>query len=164
MNDAPMLERLMTAICAAYASVNQKASFVQIGANDGRINDPVHDVVFRNVGANRILLIEPQADIIPFLEQTYASHPDHVIWTGAIGAADQMSLFRLKSAYHAVFRRRYLQDSPLYRVPSGFTSTDRDHVLRHVAGNLPADVDPQQAIEEIVVPCARLLDVLQGAS
>lgn len=141
---------------------SQKTSYVvQIGANDGRINDPIFDVVMRHRATTRILLIEPQPELLPHLRENYRLHPNAVIWNGAIGPNDSLSLFRVKPDYYDVFIKRYLLDSPSYRVPSGFTSSVRDHVIRHTAGNIPPGVELSDAIEEIVVPCTTLDGLLK---
>ena len=153
----------LEALCSWHHVHGSKALVVQIGANDGRINDPIYEqmVTFRT--ATKILLIEPQDDVVDHLKKNYRFHPQATVWNGAIGSTPSLVLYRLKQRYYDVFTRRYLQDSPSYRVPTGFTSADHDHVLRHIAGNLPAEITPQEAIESVVKPCARLVDVLRAA-
>lgn len=71
-------------------------NFVHIGANDGRINDPIFPFVMRNRTATRILLIEPQPEIVPFRRENYSDHPDATIYGGAIGTGEALLLFRVK--------------------------------------------------------------------
>lgn len=52
----------------------------------------------------------------------------------------------------------YMQDAPFYRVPSGFASGSKKHVLDHARGNLAVDLPLEQCIEELHVPCRRLID------
>lgn len=156
-------QQLVCKIVLRHRRANSMATIVQIGANDGRINDPIYRLMNRFRADTRILLIEPQDDVVVHLKQSYQFHRHARIWNGAIGPAHSIRLYRLKPEYHACFTRRYLEDSPAYRVPTGFTSASHDHVLQHVTGNLPAGLDPADAIECITRPCSRLGPVLAAA-
>jgi len=158
-----LFHALMSALCSRHLQLGSKAIIVQIGANDGRINDPIYEHIRRFSSATRVLLIEPQDDVIPHLKDNYSFHKDATIWNGAIGSEDFLSLYRLKTDYYQRFIRRYLEDSPAYRVPTGFTSANYNHVMQHIAGNLPEGVDPVDAIEAIVRPCATLKSALGAA-
>jgi hypothetical protein len=92
--------------------------------------------------------------------KNYDSHDNAFIWNGAIGNNTSLILYRIKPKYYEVFKKRYLLDSPSYRVPSGFTSSIKDHVIRHAKGNLPPDILLSEAIEEIEVPCTCLENLL----
>jgi len=131
-----------------YLAAKGRMNLVQVGANDGRINDPIHAFVMRNRALTRILLIEPQPEIIPFLKQNYAAHPDAHIHQGAIGPDDNLRLFRVKPALWAAYNPPYMKDAPAYRVPSGFTSSSIAHVRRHAEGNFRIearlDEDPRE--------------------
>ena len=140
--------------------MNSKATVIQVGANDGKINDPIYKLMRDFCAHTKILLIEPQDDVIPHLRENYSFHGDATIWKGAIGPTSSICLYRLKPEYHNCFIRRYLEDSPPYRVPTGFTSASYDHVLQHVVGNLPAGIDPAKAIECITRQSASLKALL----
>ena len=137
---------------------------VQVGANDGCINDPIYEVVMRNKDKTKVLLIEPQSNIIEHLEQNYALHPDAHIANYAVGPDSLLSLYRIKPAYYGLFTKRYLHDSPNYRVPSGFSSFDKKHVIKHAEGNLPKNTKIEDAIERLEVPSHDLLTILDSAS
>lgn len=139
-----------------YLAAKGRMNLVQVGANDGRINDPIHAFVMRNRARTRILLIEPQPEIIPFLKQNYAAHPDAHIHQGAIGPEDNLRLFRVKPALWAVYNPPYMKDAPAYRVPSGFTSSSIAHVRRHAEGNFRIEARLDDCIEELRVPCSTL--------
>jgi phospholipid N-methyltransferase len=65
-----MYVQLMTEFVRIYGAIN----IVQIGANDGQINDPIYDFVMKNKDVTNIALIEPQASIIEYLEKNYEQH------------------------------------------------------------------------------------------
>jgi FkbM family methyltransferase len=136
------------------------STIVQIGANDGRINDPIYDVVSRFRERTRILLIEPQSELIPYLRENYLMHPSAVICNVAIGPSNKLTLYRVKPSLFDVFIRRHLKDSPAYRVPSGFTSAIKQHVYAHTRGNLPLSESLEEAIESIDVPCLELSPII----
>ncbi len=133
---------------------------VQVGTCDGAINDPIYPVLMKNAKQSQLLLIEPQEFLLPIIEANYKDHPDRRVVNCAIGPPGNLSLYRLKEKYHGQFERRYLKDSPTYRVPAGFVSSDKAHVLKHVAGMLPETINAEQAIERFDVPCKRLKEVL----
>lgn len=135
---------------------------VQIGANDGKINDPIYDIVLSNKSKNKILLIEPQPDVIKYLLENYKDHDQAYVWNGAIGTENNLTLYRIKPKYHDVFTKRYLINSPSYRVPTGFTSASREHVVKHALGNLPPEISIDEAIEEITIPSSRLQNLIQS--
>jgi hypothetical protein len=159
-----MFTRLLEDLSVQSSRANRLLDVCQIGANDGRINDPIYNIMMSQRHATRILLIEPQVDVIPYLRANYAGHPEAIIWAGAIAAAPELVLHRLRPELYGVFERRYLRNSPAYRVPSGFSSSSREHVMRHVSGNLPGHIDLADAIEELRAPCSRLQALLQDVN
>lgn len=156
-------ELYIRSIQAVFDQVS-KVRIVQVGANDGCINDPIYNVVMRNKYRSKIILIEPQSNIIPYLEKNYVQHPDAYVANYAVGAGSALSLYRIKPSFYSLFVKRYLKDSPSYRVPSGFASFDKNHVIKHVEGNLHENTNIQDAIEKITIPSHRLLEIMQIAS
>ena len=145
-----------------YLKTKVNVNIVQIGANDGKINDPIYATVMEHKNATTILLIEPQPEVIPFLFENYRAHPHCTIVNGAVGFDGNLTLYRLKPSLWDLFIRRYLQDAPAYRVPTGFSSQIKAHVINHIRGNLPSIIDEFDAIEELNVPSATLLTILKG--
>lgn len=141
---------------------NHTISIAQVGANDGRINDQIYDFVMANKDRTKIILIEPQVNVLPYLTENYKDHPNATVVNCAIGAQGVLKLYRLNPEHYDRFVKRYLKDSPSYRVPTGFTSSIREHVVKHVKGNLPAGISVEEAIEEIEVPCMPLKSALQA--
>jgi len=105
-------------------------SIVQIGANDGRFNDPIFPFVSKHIDRTRILLVEPQTQIIPFLRANYAAHPGAIVANNAVGPEGEMTLYAVSDQYWGDCLTPYADhDWPSYRAPSGITSTDRDRVV-----------------------------------
>jgi hypothetical protein len=132
-------------------------SVLHIGANDGKWNDPIHAFMMGESAWTRILLVEPQPEIAAFLAQTYRDHPATEIFEGVVlPTPGEVLLHRVRPSLWDLTEMPYLKDAPSYRAPSGFASTDRAHVERHVASlrwrhdglSVPTD----EAIEELRVP------------
>jgi FkbM family methyltransferase len=144
-----------------YLKFKYPTKIVQIGANDGRINDPIYQAVMSNMHLTDILLVEPQAEVIPFLIENYRLHPRFKIVNAAIGPENDLIIYRLHPQFWEVFIKRHLQSAPSYRVPSGFASHIKAHVLSHIHGNLPESINEVEAIEELCVPSYNLLVLLE---
>ena len=140
---------------------NVPATIVQIGACDGEINDPIYMLVRKQIKSNAIVLIEPQPELIEILKQNYAFHKNARIENVAIGEPGVLILYRLKREYWSAFERTYLKNAPSYRVPSGFVSSNYQHVHRHIEGKLPKDISISETIEELRVPSKQLKEVLE---
>jgi FkbM family methyltransferase len=156
VREKPLQLTFLDIFLEGYLAAKGRMNFVQIGANDGRINDPIFPFVMRNKNATRILLIEPQREIVPFLRESYADHPDATIHEGAVGIGEVLVLFRVKPELWSSYNPPYMKDAPAYRVPSGFASSSIEHVRRHAEGNFRIDAPLEDCIEAISVPCATL--------
>jgi FkbM family methyltransferase len=126
-------------------------SIVQIGANDGKFGDPIYQFVMRNRHATKILLIEPQAELIPFLKENYSRHPSASFCNCAIGPAESIVLYRVKPEMLGNFKPRYMKDAPAYRVPSGFASQSLEHVTRHAEGSFEDGIKSSDYLQQITV-------------
>lgn len=91
--------------------------FIQVGANDGIIDDPIRDLIF----AHRLpgLMIEPLPDMFEKLRKTYAGHSqlafENVAISDKVGA---VPLFRVKS------------DANVPKHHHGLASFFREHLLK----------------------------------
>ena len=155
----PPLDFLETLLLGALA-VDGRLNVVQVGANDGSHSDPIYRFLMGYKGSTTALLIEPQPEIISYLEDAYADHPAASTYNGAIGAGERLVLYRIRPDLWESFRVSYLKGAPAYRAPSGLTSGNKAHVLaaasRHLAGKVPAE----EAVEELHVPCTELRPLL----
>lgn len=131
-------------------------TIVQIGANDGVTNDPLHDALHRFQSV-RALLIEPQPGPSEELLRYYHGDDRIVVETCAISAEeDTISLFTVPSKYRDEFAGFEGRNH------SGVASQNRDHVADEIAKRLR--VSRRKAVdmvEELVVPAKRIEDVLR---
>jgi FkbM family methyltransferase len=148
---------------AALAAARGRIAICIVGANDGRINDPVHDLVRRHLGAQTdMILFEPQTRLHPHLAESYAFHPSVTISAAAVGAPGRTVLHAIHPDHWARARPWYAAGWPDWRAPTGVTSLDRDHVLAWVRKYLPHLKDPASALERLEVDCAPLPALLAG--
>lgn len=137
-------------------SYEKKINIVQIGANDGVFGDPIHNFVMENKKFTNALLIEPQNEIIKYLKHAYSTHPNILIYNGAIGFEDNLLLYRIKPDLWRFFNAPYLKYAPEYRAPSGVTSANREHVFTAAKKYLDNNIEIEDALEKLYVPCKRL--------
>src|SRR5690606_33634297 len=106
-------------------STKECAAIVQVGANDGTLNDPLHPMLRKFSARTKILLIEPQPTLIARLSENYKFHPDATIHNGAVGINRQLALYSLSEAAWADLDIPYAKEWPIYRAPPGVTSASR---------------------------------------
>jgi FkbM family methyltransferase len=152
-----LYESLMLGVLSSLGGLN----IVQIGANDGAINDPIYDFVMKYKQFTRILLIEPQTDVIPYLEHNYLAHPNKIIFNGAIGSEDVLVLYRIKKEFRSSFIPPYAKGWPIYRAATGVVSSKKEFVVNWARKitKKPSNID--EAIETINVPCMKLQHLIQ---
>lgn len=141
-------------------SLKGSLRIVQIGVNDGKLNDPIYPIVRRYPSQTSILLIEPLCFVIPILKENYAFHPDFIVHEAAIGPAGLMTLYRVGEEFWSYIDAPYAQRWPVYRAPTGVTSALRSHVEEWVGKFLKPDAPIDDPIEEIAVRSSPLEDVL----
>jgi FkbM family methyltransferase len=146
----------------ALSSRRSKLSVVQVGANDGAINDPLYPVMKMLVDRTKVLLIEPQKSLLPYLSANYRFHPDATVHNGAVGLDRSLTLYAVKPEIWGELDLRYGKEWPAYRAPTGVTSADRSYVYawltKQYRGSRPVD----DLIEQLIVPCSSLLPILQA--
>jgi FkbM family methyltransferase len=128
-------------------------NIVQIGANDGKTNDPIYHWVMDSLNLTSILLIEPQEDALRLLKSNYSSHPKCKIFKGAVGNNELISLFRIKEEFHSNYRGI---------IANGITSSNRDYVLKKIKKNLliSENQNPELFIEEIKIRSSPLKSII----
>ncbi len=159
VNEPAMFTNLLKSLIA-----QKPTKVVQVGVCDGVINDPIYNLLSQHKDRTEVVLIEPQTFLLPIIAQNYQHHPAHHIVNCAIGDHGELTLYRLKEALIDVLQRTYLKDSPAYRVPAGFVSSNYEHVVKHVQGKLPAEVAIEDAIEAFHVASKDLKAVLDDVS
>ena len=142
-------------------SSSDKLNIVVVGANDGLIGDPIYNFVSMYPDRSRLLLVEPQTELIPHLKKNYSFHPDYHVYNGAVGPGDELKLYSVKkSAWKYVAQKRQ-KDWPEHRASTGRTSSDRQILKRWLKKIVDDHVDVDEMITENVVPCKKLDDVLK---
>jgi len=151
------LETAMAALLAATGRIR----VVQVGANDGVVNDPLHEFLMKHRDRTEILLIEPQPCLIPILANNYKDHPAHYIANLAVGERGSLVLHTINERYWSECAAPYADDWPAYRAPTGVTSSDREHVLRylrrHYKGKLPVE-DLVVTLSVVSVPLRNVME------
>lgn len=103
-------------------------NFVQVDANDGKYNDPLCNFMIANKDQSRILLIEPQRQIIPVLKQNYETHPQSIVANYAIGSDEEFTLFGVDPSAWKECQVPHENAWPKYRVATGIASGNRLHI------------------------------------
>lgn len=145
----------------ALASVCDPLVIVQVGANDGRINDPIYDFVKRRAIDTRLVLIEPQTQILPYLRENFAFHSDHRIVNCGVGQYDSVTLHVVDPKIWDKLSVDYAADWPIYRAPTGVASAHRADVVRWVSKFVPHEIDADAHVLEQRVPCKTLPQLLK---
>lgn len=136
-------------------------SVVVVGANDGKINDPLFELVRTSISERvRLLLVEPQQNLIELLQDNYGFVQRKSIVNCAVGERGAMSLFTVKQSYWNSVKAPYGKTWPGYRAPSGVASTSKAHVDAWVRKYLKG-YRPDEVIQEVLVPSKPLGDVLR---
>jgi len=135
-----------------YAQAREDFYFFQVGANDGRSNDPIHSFVsmYRPSG----LLVEPQSDAFARLQVTYPakSFPDLKLVNAAIAPSNStVTLYRIRPDFEKTYRQFYKSTANA----SGISSLDFNHVRSFLLKAMPgffAHNDVKNYIDAISVP------------
>jgi FkbM family methyltransferase len=127
-------EPLLKLVVAYHLRARPDFTFLQVGAFDGIVGDPVHPLV--QAFGLRGLVVEPQARVLDTLKATYADDPQVLVVNAAVADANGMRDF--------------------YTTAGGATpqaSFFRPHLLKH---GVPAD-----QIQTLKVRCATIASLLQ---
>ena len=119
--------------------------FIQIGAYDGKANDPLFELVRERSLSG--ILVEPQPDVFETLRDNYRDSKNLIFENCAIGQNDgELVLYRLKEKY------LYLGGN----VAKQITSPYREQIEEFISW----DSDTDQVIEKISVPSLSLKSLL----
>lgn len=121
--------------------MHESINILQVGANDGYINDPLFRFARKFPSRTRMILVEPQKYLTAILEKNYHFHQAKEILNVAVGCRGPLTLYAIKEVAWQDLSVPYADGWPAYRAPTGVTSTDIDHVMRwlskHYRGRLP---------------------------
>lgn len=139
-------------------------NIVQIGANDGRIDDPIYEFVMRHRERTTVLLCEPQPELSGILRDNYRDHPGAHIFEGAIGARPgTLTMYRIHPRHWDDLFGRDTRGWPSYREPTGKGSSDLAYATAFARKHVRSGIDPASVIQELNVPVARLGDAISAA-
>ncbi len=100
--------------------------FVQIGANDGKNNDPIYDFVSKYKLSG--LLVEPQKNAFKSLCKNYGDNNNLIYENAAISYKDEyQSMYIIKEAFQDTYGELTTTANP-----SGPSSFDKDHVRKWI--------------------------------
>ena len=141
-----------TAVLALLAAKGHLNMMV-VGANDGRINDPVYDLI-RLVVKDRVslTLIEPNRHLHPILRKNYSFLPTVKVLGEAIGPPGQATLYAVKQSAWPDCQPAYATNWPLYRAPTGVTSGNRAFVEAWLRRHYRGPGSPADQIEAWTLP------------
>jgi len=145
----------------AAASVKTDLKIAIIGANDGKINDPLFPLI-KGPLRNRCTaaLIEPNESLRPALLKNYSFTERKFIINAAVSDQARITLHCVKEEFWAHCQPDYAQGWPDYRAPTGITSTDRHFVKNWIETHQSTDFNSEAAIEARTVGCSRLQSLL----
>jgi FkbM family methyltransferase len=133
---------------------------VIVGANDGKINDPLYDLIRTQISKRvHLLLIEPQAELLPLINENYSFLPKKRVLNCAIGADGELDFYTIKKTFWHMARPDYAKDWPIYRAPTGIASTDKSRVVEWAKKHL-YDYAPDEVIDSYRVRSRKLSDLL----
>lgn len=152
----------------------KKLNILQVGANDGKVNDPIYRFVEEFRDRTHIILLEPQPEVSKKLIDNYKEHPGATVLVSAIGDGQTLTLYSVKPEVWKCLHVPYAETWPEGRAATGIVSSNFRHVanwlIKHgnfseetVDSAIVANVYETITIEEILrrFPQFRNLDVLQ---
>lgn len=138
--------------------IKHQLNIVVVGANDGKISDPIYNFAMSRSGTTNILLIEPNKPLLPYLQSNYSSHPSHQIANCAIGKEGTLTLYAVKQEVWDLFQPDYSKGWPSYRAATGITSAIKSHLEEALARQ---NLDPDSAIDILNIPAKELKTLLE---
>jgi len=138
-------------------SVKKPLNIIQVGANDGKHNDPIYDFVRSNKHHTNIVLVEPIETVIPHLERNYTYHPSAEVVNKAIGRENgTIRLYSIKEKYWGDIDTGYGDNWPDYRIATGVTTTNKNQLLNWISKNVQTQSTPNEVLTyfdvEIISP------------
>ena len=132
-------------IISAFNKRDREFFFVQIGAYDGKVDDPIQQFVRERHWKG--LLVEPQPDAFGRLRLNYEGYPGLLFENAAIAAEGGFLPFhRLKDEYASLF----------HGDRGTLASLDPEHILKH----LSKSVEASEALEVTEIACLTFSSLL----
>lgn len=132
-----------------HLAVHKKFSFLQIGANDGVMNDPIYKFNMDNSSVVSGYVLEPLPDIFKKLSENYDSCPNIKAFNLAIHASEsEMVLHRVKPSHK----------DKVPEFANGIASFNKTHWEKT---NLIPDIN---YMEEVIVKCTSFQNFIESNS
>ena len=133
---------------------------VQVGANDGLINDPINRFICSHTENLNCLFIEPQEVPLRILQERHRSSGHFRYFHGALGVQGTLRLYAVSPSAWDAIRPRYARGWPDYRAPTGVTSTSRDQVVAWLGRYYKGGRGIDEITEMLEVPALPLTGIL----
>lgn len=133
-----------------------KFFFIQIGANDGKTNDPLYQ--FINQYKPSGLLIEPIESVFSHLLKTY-ENANNLIFdnVGIYDKSENVVFYKIKESHQDIFKKHYKKNSN----PSGISSLYREHLIYFIKKNKLDKFDNvDNFIESVEIKCLTFNDLI----
>lgn len=99
--------------------------FVQIGANDGRKNDPIYNFVTKYSLSG--ILIEPQKEVFEKLKKNYAAYNNLIFDNVAISNKDGVQrIYSIKKSFQEIYNKELGDDA------ASIASFKKSHIVKHL--------------------------------
>lgn len=123
--------------------------FLQIGANDGVYNDPIHDYIVKH--SLRGMAVEAQPDVFERLRQTYRGTRVECV-NAAIGPKD-LTFYTVRAS---------AKNATNFTQMTGCASFNRQVMRRLLKKVIPKGANPDEYIEENAVPVMSFGDLVRS--
>jgi len=142
---------------------DNELNIIEIGANDGKISDPIYEFIREHPDRTRVLLVEPQSDVLPYLRENYSFHDCFEIVNKAVSnGSRELTLWRVRREYwNKIPRYDWV---PFYRRPTGVTTANRDILVEWVEDNVRTRDTPDQVISPMMVETIEASELMEQSS
>lgn len=123
-----------------------------VGANDGKIGDPLFDLVENYIHKSvHLILIEPQKILIDLILKNYEFVENKRVFNVAIGDEPTLKMYQVKRQFWETAVSGKKKERPAYSAPTGVTSMQRQHVVEWAQKHVKSDLAMDEVIEEFEV-------------
>ena len=136
---------------------NRKILTIQVGANDGRTNDPIFN--YAKKYSDKIILIEPQHQLHSRLKSNYADFNGELEIHGLLilPKKNTHQIYSIKEEFHRSYAKKASSN------PSGIASTDREHVIKMLKKHGFGE-EASKMIQMDEIGCTTLENILGGVA
>ena len=145
----------------ALAIAKTKLVITVVGANDGKINDPIFTLIEKFLRDDvEMVLIEPQSFLIDTIKTNYAFVEKKHVFNVAIGDEPTLKMYRVREKFWDRTASGQKKAWPTYRSATGVTSMRKENVVEWARKHVKSAADINEIVEEFDVPGCRLGQLL----